>query len=83
MTRPFNLGRSVHSDPNIWFLEPDIPSAHINVLDLQAIWNALRHFLHDLQGHYVLVISDNTSVVAYLNTEGEHDRGRWATSFDL
>ena len=48
MTRPFNLGRSVHSDLNIWFLEPDIPSAHINggvgVLDLQAVWNALRLF---------------------------------------
>jgi len=70
MTRPFKLGRSVHSDTNIWFLEPDISSAHINVLDLQAVWNALRHFVHDLQGHYVLVISDITSVVAYLNRVG-------------
>ena len=45
-------------------------SAHINVLELQAVWNALRHFVHDLRGHHVLVISDNTSVVAYLNREG-------------
>jgi len=60
----------VHSDTTFWFLAPDFHSAHITVLDLQAIWNALRHFLHDLQGHYVLVISDTTSVVAYLNREG-------------
>ena len=43
---------------------------HINCLEMLAVENALKHFLPYLQGHHVLVRTDNTSVVAYVNRQG-------------
>ena len=43
---------------------------HINVLELRAVRLALQHFLQYLEGRHVLVRSDNTSVVAYINHQG-------------
>ncbi|XP_052473657.1 uncharacterized protein LOC128030230 [Carassius gibelio] len=45
-------------------------SAHINYLELMAIWKALNYFLPRLQGHHVLVRCDNTTTVAYINRQG-------------
>ncbi|XP_032363307.1 uncharacterized protein LOC116675969 [Etheostoma spectabile] len=45
-------------------------SWHINCLEMLAVFRALRSFLPALLGHHVLVRSDNTAVVAYLNHQG-------------
>ena len=45
-------------------------STHINCLDLLAVLLALRHFLPWLRGHHVLVRTDNSTVVAYINRQG-------------
>ena len=43
---------------------------HINWLELQAVWLTLKHFLPQLQGTAVDVISDNPTTVAYINKVG-------------
>ena len=43
---------------------------HINWLELQAVWLTLKHFLPQLQGTAVDVISDNTTTVVYINKVG-------------
>lgn len=43
---------------------------HINVLELFPVMLALRHFLPMLKGQHVLVRSDNTSAIAYINRQG-------------
>ena len=43
---------------------------HINWLELQAVLLTLKHFLPQLQGTPVDVISDNTTTVAYINKVG-------------
>ncbi|XP_028297420.1 LOW QUALITY PROTEIN: uncharacterized protein LOC114459327 [Gouania willdenowi] len=43
---------------------------HINVLELQAVFLALRHFLPVLKDRHVLVRSDNTSAVYHINHQG-------------
>ena len=43
---------------------------HINCLEMLAVYRALKHFLPDLRDHHVLVRTDNTSVVSYINHQG-------------
>ena len=43
---------------------------HINVLELLAVWYGLRAFLKNPQVRAVLIHSDNTTVVAYINKMG-------------
>ena len=43
---------------------------HINFLELKAVLLALKSFQHLVQGKVVLVATDNTTVVAYINKEG-------------
>ena len=43
---------------------------HINVLELKAVLLALKVFQEHLQGQRVLICSDNSTVVSYLNKEG-------------
>ncbi len=45
-------------------------SWHTNRLKILAVFLALKNFLADLRGHHVLVHSDNTSVVSYINNQG-------------
>ncbi len=45
-------------------------SWHINNLEMLAVFFSLKNFLVDLRGHHVLVRSDNTSVVSYINHQG-------------
>lgn len=59
------LGRAVNGT---W--DPRLAQAHINLLELWAVFFALKHFLQFLQGRHVLVKTDNTTVVAYINRQG-------------
>ncbi len=43
---------------------------HINCLEMLAVFLALKDFLPDLRDHHVLVRTDNTSVVSYINHQG-------------
>ncbi len=43
---------------------------HINCLKMLAVFQALKHFFPDLKGHHVLVCTNNTSVVSYINRQG-------------
>ncbi len=43
---------------------------HINWLEMLAGFQALKHYLPDLRDHHVLVRTDNTSVVSYINHQG-------------
>src|SRR4029434_1018765 len=45
-------------------------ASHINVLELRTVTLALRHFLPRLSGQHVLVRTDNTSTLAYINQQG-------------
>lgn len=49
---------------------PRLQARHINFLEMLAVWLTLRHFLPLLRGHHVLVRTDNTTVVAYINRQG-------------
>ncbi|XP_053296886.1 uncharacterized protein LOC128456655 [Pleuronectes platessa] len=48
----------------------DLKHAHINYLELMAVFLTLKHFLPFLRGHHVLVRTDNTTTVAYINRQG-------------
>ncbi|KAI2643984.1 enzymatic polyprotein [Labeo rohita] len=43
---------------------------HINCLEMLAVFRALKQFLPDLIGRHVLVRTDNTAVVYYINHQG-------------
>lgn len=43
----------------------------LNFLELSAVFFALRHFCSFIQGHHVLVRTDNTTMVAYITRQGE------------
>ncbi|KAL0152958.1 hypothetical protein M9458_051736 [Cirrhinus mrigala] len=43
---------------------------HINRLEMLAVFQALKHFLPDLRDYQVLVRTDNTSVISYINHQG-------------
>lgn len=49
---------------------PHLQDAHINYLELMAVLLALKHFLPLIRGQHVLVRSDNTTTVAYINRQG-------------
>ena len=44
--------------------------AHINYLELLAVFLALRHFKPLIQGCHVLVRTDNTTTMCYINKQG-------------
>ncbi|GAA6064854.1 uncharacterized protein LOC113526632, partial [Tachysurus ichikawai] len=43
---------------------------HINCLEMMAVFLGLKHFLPDLGDRHVLVRTDNTAVVSYINHQG-------------
>jgi ribonuclease HI len=49
---------------------PHQQTLHINLLELMAVWNALKAFLHLVKNHVVLIQTDNTSVLHYINNSG-------------
>ena len=67
-----NLGWGVHmGDSKIsgtWTLIDR--KLHINCLELKAVTCALQHWAPLLQGHQVMVATDNSTVVSYINKQG-------------
>ena len=45
---------------------------HISFLELKVVIAALHHWVSVLQAHQVLVATDNTTVVSYINKRGTH-----------
>ena len=45
-------------------------ASHINCPELLAVRLTLKHFLPLLRGHHVLIKTDNSTVVAYVNRQG-------------
>ncbi|CAC5372172.1 unnamed protein product [Mytilus coruscus] len=45
-------------------------SNNINYLELQAVFLGMKSFLNNLAGHYVKILSDNSTTVAYINNMG-------------
>ena len=43
---------------------------HINCLELKAVVSALQHWAPVLQGHQVMIATDNSTVVSYINKQG-------------
>ena len=43
---------------------------HINCLELKAVIFALQHWAPLLQGHQVMIATDNSTVVSYINKQG-------------
>ena len=56
------------STQGLW--SPQEKGLHINVLELKAVSLALRHFKDQCQDQTVLVATDNSTVVAYINKQG-------------
>ena len=61
------MGRAVNG---VW--PPQLSQAHINYLELLAVFLAVKHFRKFLQGQHVLIKTDNSTVVAYINRQGRH-----------
>ena len=43
---------------------------HINCLELKAVFHALQHWAQMFQGHQVMIATDNSTVVSYINKQG-------------
>ena len=43
---------------------------HISCLELKAVFHALQHWAQVLQGHQVMIATDNSTVVSYINKQG-------------
>ena len=64
------LGRS-HGDSKISGIWTRIDrKLHINCLELKAVTCALQHWAPLLQGHQVMIATDNSTVVSYINKQG-------------
>ena len=67
-----NLGWGGHIDDmktsGLW--ETAVESEHINMLELRAVFRSLTFFRTLVRNKTVLVQSDNTTVVAYINHQG-------------
>ena len=50
--------------------DDDLRTAHINFLELKAAFLALRHFEPRIQGCHVLIRTDNTATMYYINKQG-------------
>nr|KAG5707751.1 hypothetical protein BaRGS_003326 [Batillaria attramentaria] len=67
-------GWGAHLLPNfevthgLW--SPEEKLAHINVLELRAVWLALQHWCPLVSKQPVLVLTDNSTVVAYIRKQG-------------
>ena len=49
---------------------PALARAHINLLELEAVWMALFQFRSAAEGKHVLINTDNTTVAFYVNKQG-------------
>ena len=53
----------------LWYLSEK--HLHINLLEMKAVFLALQFFKTDCRNHQVLIASDSTSVVTYINKQGD------------
>ena len=60
------LDRSVS---RVWSVQES--SLHINLLEMKALFLALQSFQEMVTGHHVTAMCDNSTVVAYVNRQGE------------
>ena len=65
-------GWGAHLDEHIARGDWSLPESnmHINYLELKAVFLALKHFQNLCAGKTVLIATDNTTVVSYINKEG-------------
>ena len=49
---------------------PDLQTAHINYLELMAVFLALKHFEALIHGCHVVIRTDNTTTMCYVNKQG-------------
>ena len=72
VTDASNAGWGAHSGQNstggLWSLSEKY--LHINLLEMKVVLLALQFFKTDCRNNQVLIASDNTSVVAYINKQG-------------
>ena len=67
-------GWGAHLEPlgllcsGVW--DPSHPLPHINILEMKAVFLALREFLPHLQNQSVMLSTDNSTVVAYILKQG-------------
>ena len=69
----FTLGRPGGGFPDFWFWTRTDRKLNINTLELKAVILALHHwvFTHSvLRGHQLMIAMENSTVVAYFNTQG-------------
>lgn len=52
-------------------VRPPTDSSCTNCLELLAVYQSLKHLLSWLKGHHVLVRSDASTVMAYINRNGD------------
>ena len=73
-----NAGCGAHSGQNstggLWSLSEK--HLHINLLEMKAVLLALQFFKTDCRNNQVLIASDNTSVVTYINKQGSTKNSR-------
>ena len=43
---------------------------HINLLEMEAVFLVMKHFVQNLRDHNVLIRCDNSTVVQYINQQG-------------
>lgn len=58
----------IHMASGLW--PPVCKNQHINLLELRAVLLALQTFAHYVQNRSVLLVTDNTTVAAYINKQG-------------
>jgi hypothetical protein len=62
-------------------LEQDL---HINELEMMAVFNAIKYWVERLRNQAVMLLTDNTTVVAYIrNQGGTHSRQLCSLTMDL
>ena len=49
---------------------PRGPLAHLNALEMIAVWHALQKFAPFLAGSHILIMTDNMTTKAYINHQG-------------
>ena len=71
-THASNVGWGTHladfTATGVWSAQESL--LHINVLELKAVFLPLKSFEQLFKNHIVLVATDNTTVVSYINKEG-------------
>ncbi len=76
---PHRLGAVMSGHPARYLWSGRHLMWHINCLEMLAVFKTLKHFIPDLRDHHVLVRTDNTAVVSYINHQGGLSSRRWRT----